>query len=118
MRICDDMQIRARLYRFQKRPCRAVAEPALGGTLDIGHTFLGAAVIIGIQRHAHIKRRLDKGLTQRMPPFQVCYHLFTGLAPVKRVSLAQPRFKTFIIGQNIGITPAAVAQLGPGVKIH
>ena len=53
-----------------------------------------------------------------MPPVQICDDLFPGLAAIQRVPLAQPRFKAFEVRQNISIAPAAVTQLGPGVKIH
>ena len=87
-------------------------------TLEIADAHLVVAtVVIGATRHPQFPGALDKSLHRRMVPFIVGDRQIAR-APVDTfVTDADAHLAALEVGQNIDITPAAIATLRPMVEI-
>ena len=103
--------------RMQKGPGGAHPPAVVDGALGIGHTFLGGAVVIGVARDAAGFGAVHEGFTKLVG------HVRVGdgqrAVPVAEpfVGLTDAFFRAFEVGQHVGIAPAPVAHLGPGIVI-
>ena len=93
--------------------------PALvDGALGVGDAFLDGAVVVGVARDAEADGALDEGLAQRVAPLQVGDGQIAVAAAEGRVAVAQAPLHAPEVGQHVGVAPAAVAELRPGVEVH
>ncbi len=118
VRMRHDIEIRPPHRRFEERTRRTHAPAPLDRALGVGHAFLDDAVVIGVARDAERGGALDEGVAQGMPPIGVGYGQ-VAVAPAECfITLAEPPLHAAEIGKHVGITPAAVAHLRPGIEVH
>src|SRR5262249_36286911 len=92
--------------------------PAIDGTLGVADAFLGAAVVVGIAGNAEGLGPLDEGFAQRVVPVEIGDGQ-AALAPsIERLPFADAPLHAAEVGKHVGIPPAAIALLRPGVEIH
>ena len=108
----------AALHRgMQESGGRADAAAVVNGALRVGDAFLRFAVVIGIARNAERDRACDEGLAERIAPVDIGDGQFAVAAAIGGVAVADAPFHAPEVGQHIGITPGAIAELRPGVEV-
>lgn len=102
---------------MQERGRGADAAAFVNRALRVGDAFLGRAVIILVAWNAEALRTGDEGLAQRIAPVDVG----DGQRPVAAVigvfAVANAPLQPLEVGQHVGIAPAAIADLRPGVEV-
>ena len=112
------VEVRPRHRGMEIAACRTHPAPVVDGALDVRDTLLRGAVVIGIAGDAELRRAFDEGIAQRVTPAEVG-DLDRALTPAEGVvPVTDTLFVAAEIGQHVGITPARIAALGPGVVIH
>ncbi len=91
----------------------ALVDRALG----VGHALLDGAVVVPVARDAETDRALDEGVTQRVVPVDVGDGEGAVAAAVGVVAVADAPLQALEVGQHVGIAPAAVAELSPGIEV-
>ena len=114
----QDAQIRPPHGRMQERPRRAHPTAVQDRALGVGDAFLDPAVVVGIARDAEADRAFDEGVAQRMAPVDVCHGEVAVAAAEGRIAVADASLHAAEIGEHVGVAPAAVAELRPGVEVH
>ena len=117
LRVGDDMQVPAMLYRVKEGARGADPAPPLRRPLNIGHALLSVAVIVLVQWNAMVKAGLDEGVAERVPPFEIVDLLLARPAPVGIVAGAELRLHPHEVAENIGIGPSRISELRPDVEI-
>ena len=117
LRVGDDMQVPAMLYRVKEGARGADPAPPLRRPLNIGHALLSVAVIVLVQWNAMVKAGLDEGVAERVPPFEIVDLLLARPAPVGIFAGAELRFHPHEVAENIGIGPSRISELRPDVEI-
>ena len=103
---------------MQERGGGADATAVVDGALGVGDAFLDGAVVVGVARDAELDRALEEGLAQGMAPVEVGDGQAAVATAVGRVAVAEAPLHAPEIGEHVGIAPAAVPHLRPGVVVH
>src|SRR5262249_54070771 len=117
MRMGAHVDIAAAPRRIEERGRGADPQPVLDGALAIGDAFLDRAVVVGVARDTEADRALHESLAEPVLPLhggdgQTAVAPAIGLVGSADALLHPPE-----IGQHVGIAPAAVTHLCPGVKV-
>ena len=119
MGVGADLEIGAVHDRMQEGARRADPPALVDGALEIADAFLPGAVVIVVARDPHADGAVDEGVAQRVAPVDVGDRpLAVATAIGAVVATADAALAAFEIGQDIGIGPAAIAHLAPGVEIR
>src|SRR5215831_13332353 len=97
---------------------RAHSPPVEDGALRVGDALLDLAVVVGVAGDARLNCALDEGITQWVAPVDVGDGESSVAAAKDRIAVADAPFHAPEIGEHVGIAPAAVAELRPGVEVH
>ena len=109
-------EIPAPAHRMQIGPRGVVAAAALLVHLGIGYAFLGAAVVVLVERQASLDGGLHEGVRERMRGAQRrCAHRARA-APVAVVAQRR-RFHAFEERQYVGVSPSGAALRLPAIKV-
>ena len=114
----SDAQVRPLHGRMQEGARRAHPAAVQDGALGVGDAFLDLAVVVGIARDAGLDRALDEGVAQRVAPVDVGDGEIAVAAAEGRIAVADAPFHAAEIGEHVGVAPAAIAELRPGVEVH
>src|SRR5581483_5424339 len=104
--------------RMQEGARCAHAPAVEDGALGVGDALLDLTVVVGIARNAGLHRTLDEGLAQGMAPVDVGDGEIAVAAAIGGIAVADAPLHAPEVGQHVGIAPAAVAHLRPGVEVH
>src|SRR6516165_4653396 len=111
------MQVLAVADRIEIAARRAHAATAGNRRLTHRDAFLAGAVVIRVVPDADLRRRLDDRREKRIARFRVG-DAQRALATAKAiVALAGIAFHALEEGQDVGVAPAAVAHLRPGIEV-
>ena len=110
--------VRALARRVQEGGGGADAAAVVDGALGVGDAFLDGAVVVGVARDAEADRALDEGLAQRVAPVDVGDREAAVAAAVGGVAIAEAPLHALEVGEHVGVAPAAIAELRPGVEVH
>src|SRR5260370_3371279 len=117
MRMRSHMDIRPFHRRMQKGGRRADAQAILNRALGVGYALLYRAVVVGVARNAETDRTGHERLAERIPPVHGGDRQIAVAPAIGVLALADPALQPLEIRQHIRITPAAIAELRPGVEI-
>ena len=117
---CAHRDVHALAGRMQERRGGADAAALVDGALGVGDAFLDGAVVVGVARDAEADGACDEGFAERMEPVDVGDGEGAVAAAEGRVRLAvaEPPLHALEVGEHVGVAPAAVAELRPGVEVH
>ncbi len=118
VRMGDDVQVGAAHGRAQKRARGADAAAVLDGALGVGDAFLDGAVVVRVAGDAEGGGALDEGLAERVAPVDVGDREVAFAAAVGGVAIAEAALHALEVGEHIGVAPAAIAELRPGIEVH
>ena len=114
----EHAQVRPPHGRMQEG-ARGADPPAVqDGALGVGDAFLDLAVVVGIAGDAGLDRTFDEGVAQGMAPVDVGDGEVAVAAAEGRIAVADAPLHAPEIGEHVGVAPAAVAELRPGVEVH
>ena len=117
MRVRAHGDVAALHRRVQERGRRAHAPPVVDGALRVGHAFLDGTVVVAVARNAEAHGACDEGLAQRITPVDVGDGQRPVAPAIGGVAVADAALQPLEVGQHVGIAPAAVAELRPGVEV-
>jgi hypothetical protein len=117
MGVGADLDIRPLAGRTQERRRGGDAAAVLDGALDVGHALLDGAVIIGVAGDAERHSAIHEGLAQRVLPLHRGHVQAAVAAAILLVAGADAFLHPLEVRQHVGIAPAAIAHLRPGVEI-
>ena len=118
MGVREHAQVRPLHGRMQEGAGRAHSASVQDGALGEGDAFLDLAVVIGIAGDTGLDCTLDEGVAQRVAPVDVGDGEVAVAAAEGGIAVADALFHAAEIGEHVGVAPAAVAELRPGVEIH
>ena len=114
----EHAQVRPLHGRMQEGAGRAHAPAVQDGALGEGDAFLDLSVVIGIAGDTGLDCTLDEGVAQGVAPVDVGDGETAVAAAEGGIAVADALFHAAEIGEHIGVAPAAVAELRPGVEVH
>src|SRR6202035_1704459 len=104
--------------RMQEHPGRRIPIAAIDQPLEIPNPGLGvAAVVVLAARDAEFLRSLDERLVDRVDPVIVGNRQAAATAVNASVGNTDAPLTALEVGQDIDITPAAIAALRPMIEI-
>ena len=117
MRAGAHRDIAALHRRMQERGRGADAAAFVNGALRVGDAFLGGAVVILVARNAEALRTGDEGFAQRIAPVDIGDGEIAVAAVIGVLALADASLQPLEVGQHVGIAPAPIADLRPGIEV-
>src|SRR6516164_10795668 len=111
------MQVPAVADRVEIAARRAHAAAAGDRRLTYRDARLAGAVVIRVVPDADLRRRLDDRREKRIARFRVGDAKWALAAANRIVALAGIAFHALKEGQDVGVAPAAVAHLRPGIEV-
>src|SRR5262249_15057317 len=116
MRMGAHIDIAPALCRIQEGGRRADAQPVPDRALAIGYAFLGCAAVVGVARDTERNRALHESFAEPVVPLHGGDGERAVAAAIGLVARTDPFLHAPEIGQHVGIAPAAIAHLRPGVE--
>ena len=95
----------------------ADAPAVLDQPLHVADAGLRGAVVVGVARDAEAGDAVDEGFHERLAPVGVGDGQQAVAAAVVAVDAADAPLRALEVGQDVGVAPAAVAGLRPGVEV-